>query len=86
MTHNCTLCNKTFPSKSQLERHKNIKIPCNQPKESTDCIICDAKFPCLAKLEMHKESNKHKNKYNVYVKNLNITNKILINKVIYKYI
>jgi len=62
MVHNCILCNKNFPSKSQLDRHKNKKMPCNTEKESTDCTICNASFPCLAKLKIHKESNKHKNK------------------------
>jgi len=74
MVHTCTLCNKNFPSKSQLDRHKNKKTPCNAKKESTDCVLCDAKFPCMAKLEKHKQSNKHKNNYNIYIQVNNIDN------------
>jgi hypothetical protein len=71
MVHNCILCNKNFPSKSQLDRHKNKKIPCNAVKESTDCSICNVTFPCLAKLKTHLESNKHKNNYNIYIQTYN---------------
>ena len=63
----CDLCPKTFPSKSQLERHKNNKNPCNVTKASTECNLCSIEFPCLAKLEKHKKSKKHINIENQYI-------------------
>jgi len=69
MTHNCNLCNKTFPSNSKLETHKNRKVPCNAKKEPTECKICNIKCKWPADLERHNASTKHKNNYNEYIKN-----------------
>ncbi len=55
----CEFCNKTFPNKSKLERHKNNKNPCNKPKESTKCELCSMEFPCITKLKKHKQTKKH---------------------------
>ena len=86
----CILCGKTFPSNSQLERHKNRKIPCNKEKTSNKCDLCNIEFPCLAKLERHKESKKHNNIEKQYIIdnsiNINIDNSINItNNVTVKY-
>jgi hypothetical protein len=66
-TFKCDLCPKLFPSKSQLERHKNNKNPCNVAKAYTGCELCNIEFPCLAKLEKHKLSKKHINIENQYI-------------------
>ena len=76
--HKCDLCDKIFPSKSKLEKHKDRKTPCNKIKESTKCDLCSIEFPCLAKLEKHKLSKKHINIENQYINDnsINITNNI----------
>jgi hypothetical protein len=71
----CEFCNKSFPNKSKLERHKNNKNPCNKPKESTKCELCNIEFPCITKLKKHKESKKHNNIERQYI----IDNSININ-------
>ena len=74
----CNLCNQEFKHKSKLERHKNIKTPCNKPKESTKCELCDKEFTCLANLEKHKKSKKHTNIEKQYIidNSTNIINNI----------
>ena len=64
----CLLCNKIFPSESQLERHKNRKTPCNAIKGNHECQLCNIKFEHKSRLDAHNKSKKHiniENQYNI---------------------
>lgn len=38
--YNCNKCNKGFKFDSELNRHKNRKIPCDAQKKEYKCEIC----------------------------------------------
>jgi len=79
MVNRCNLCQKDFEYPYLLERHKNRKTPCNAIKSKFNCTLCDISFDHKSRLDTHNLSNKHKNNYNVYIENLNITNNITNN-------
>ncbi len=57
--HKCSNCNKEFPSKSKLERHKERKKPCDSQKECYDCKLCKSNFNHKSLLERHEKTAKH---------------------------
>ena len=66
----CLKCNKEFNYESELNRHKNRKIPCNSPKKEYKCEICKVQFICPAEQNRHEKTKKHNNN----VTNYNLTN------------
>lgn len=55
----CKKCPKKFKYKSHLERHTDIKIPCDQKKEDLDCKLCKVKLNNLAEQKRHNITKKH---------------------------
>ena len=72
----CQLCNKIFPSKSKLDRHKNRKTPCNK-KEIYECVDCNQVFDFKSKIDIHNKTKKHI----INITNNNITNNITNNNI-----
>jgi DNA-directed RNA polymerase subunit RPC12/RpoP len=62
--YKCLKCKKSFNSPSKLERHKNIKNPCDKIKEQLKCDICNVKFARPAEQARHEKTDKHINNYN----------------------
>jgi len=81
MNLECKKCNKVFEYPYLLERHKNNKKSCIKEIVSYNCDLCKSNFEYKSHLENHKKTNKHKNNYNVYIENLNITNNITNNNI-----
>ena len=65
----CLKCNKEFKYNSEFERHKNKKIPCNEPKKEYKCNICNVKFISPAQQQIHENTKKH-------ITNINKENRI----------
>ena len=59
--YKCVKCNKEFKFESELNRHKNRKIPCDAPKREYKCEICKVKFICPAEQIRHEKTKKHIN-------------------------
>jgi hypothetical protein len=55
----CLKCKKSFTSPSKLERHKNIKKPCDSVKEQLKCDVCNVKFARLSEQIRHEKTKKH---------------------------
>ncbi len=55
----CLVCDKIFPSESQLERHKNRKTPCDTIKGKHECKLCKILFGHKSRLDTHNQSKKH---------------------------
>ena len=78
----CNKCLKTFPSKSQLERHQNNKKKCDYIKDDNykafKCELCNLSFNYKSLLDSHNKSKKHiniENQYNIDMStNINIEN------------
>ena len=71
-------CNKQFKYKSELEKHKNKKKPCNAKIENYDCDICGSNFNYKSLLERHLNGPVHKKNYNTQIANT-INNNNVIN-------
>lgn len=67
MTLNCNKCNKIFKYKSELERHKQKKNPCNKIKEELKCGICNVNFTRPAEKVRHEKTKKHITNYNIHI-------------------
>lgn len=77
--HTCILCNKSFINKSDLNRHKNRKKPCNST-EQYECKDCNKIFQYKSKLEEHNKTKNHLLIVNNITNNINnITNNIHLN-------
>jgi len=70
----CYKCNKQFKYKSELEKHKNKKKPCNMKITAHNCELCGSNFDYKSLLDRHLNGPMHKKNYNVYIENLNVTN------------
>ena len=74
----CNKCNKQFKYKSELEKHKNKKKPCNAKIENYNCDICGSNFNYKSLLERHLNGPVHKKNYNTQIANT-INNNNVIN-------
>lgn len=70
--YKCLKCKKSFNSPSKLERHKNIKNPCDKIKEQLKCDICNVKFARPAEQARHEKTKKHITNYNIQNSNVQI--------------
>jgi hypothetical protein len=66
--YNCNKCNKGFKFDSELNRHKNRKIPCDAQKKEYKCEICKVNFKCPTEQQRHIESKKHIANNNIEIK------------------
>ena len=57
--YKCINCNKIFNSPSKLERHSNIKTPCNKEKKELKCELCNVTFKRPKEQERHEKTKKH---------------------------
>lgn len=57
--YKCLKCNKVFNYPSKLERHKNIKKPCDKVKEELKCAICNINFVRPVHKTLHEKTKKH---------------------------
>ena len=77
--YKCIKCNKYFNSPSKLERHKNIKNPCDKIKEDLKCTICNVKFARPKEKERHENTKKHITNYNIHINgnyNINVNGNV----------
>ncbi len=64
--YKCINCNKEFKYESELSRHKNRKIPCNNPKKEYKCEICNINFVRPSHKIIHEKTNKHIKNIQIY--------------------
>lgn len=57
--YKCLKCNKEFKFESELNRHKNRKIPCNKEKIKHNCKICNSNFKYESDYIRHEKTKKH---------------------------
>jgi cell division protein FtsB len=57
--YNCNKCFRNFPTPSELNRHKNRKIPCDATKKEYKCEICKVNFKCPTEQQRHINTKKH---------------------------
>jgi hypothetical protein len=72
--YKCNKCNKIFNSPSKLDRHANIKTPCNKEKKELKCELCNVKFKRPKEQERHEKTKKHINNYNIHINGNNNVN------------
>ena len=70
--YKCLKCKKSFNSPSKLDRHKNIKNPCDKIKEQLKCDICNVQFARPAEQARHEKTKKHITNYNIQNSNVQI--------------
>ena len=79
--YTCNKCNKGFKFDSELNRHKNRKIQCNESKKEYKCDICNVAFKCPTEQQRHKKTKKHITNSNIEVKDIKNNEQIDFNKL-----
>jgi hypothetical protein len=62
--HTCLKCNKEYKYESELIRHKNKKIPCDNLKKKLQCNLCNISFNRPGEMRRHDATKKHITNYN----------------------